>query len=82
MTTTAAPAALTPRQQEVLDWILWFSQSQGRTPSQKEIATGLFITQQAANYHVKRLALAGRLTQVESTRHGRCKIILTPGGGQ
>lgn len=83
--TFTAPVRITERQREVLRFIAWFQDRHLRTPTHEEIGRGLGFTQQTASYHVRRLALAGCLTQVEGRscfRKGWRGIILSPQGEQ
>ena len=58
----ATPSPLTPRQQQILDWIRAFAEASGMPPTRAEIARGLgFSTPSSAEDHLQALARKGAL---------------------
>src|SRR5437588_253662 len=56
------PLPLTPRQQQILDWIRRHLETTGMPPTRAEIATGLgFSTASSAEDHLRALAKKGAL---------------------
>jgi repressor LexA len=64
-------AALTPRQQQILDWIRAYLETSGRPPTRAEIAAGLgFSTASSAEDHLRALAKKGALEMVPGASRG------------
>jgi repressor LexA len=74
------PAArLTPRQQQILDWIRGYLDTTGRPPTRAEIAAGLgFSTASSAEDHLRALAKKGALELVPGASRG-LRLIDMPG---
>lgn len=74
-----APARLTTRQRQILDWIRGFLESRGMPPTRAEIATGLgFSTPSSAEDHLQALARKGVLEIIPGAARG-LRLIDTPG---
>ena len=66
-----APARLTPRQQQILDWIRGHLEATGMPPTRAEIAAGLgFSTASSAEDHLQALAKKGALELLPGTSRG------------
>jgi repressor LexA len=66
-----APARLTPRQQQILDWIRGFIETRGMPPTRVEIAAGLgFSTPSSAEDHLQALAKKGVIELVPGASRG------------
>lgn len=52
---------LTPRQAEVLRWIVRYSDDHGVPPAEREIGAGLGVSKQRASQHLRALEDAGYL---------------------
>ena len=62
---------LTPRQQQILDWIRSFIESRGMPPTRAEIAAGLgFSTPSSAEDHLQALAKKGALELLPGASRG------------
>jgi repressor LexA len=62
---------LTPRQQQILDWIRGFMEARGMPPTRAEIAAGLgFSTPSSAEDHLQALARKGALEIVPGAARG------------
>jgi repressor LexA len=69
--TSATPSALTPRQQQILDWIRGYLESTGMPPTRAEMATGLgFSTPSSAEDHLQALARKGAIEMVPGASRG------------
>jgi repressor LexA len=67
----AVPARLTPRQQQILDWIRSFLEARGMPPTRAEIAAGLgFSTPSSAEDHLQALAKKGVIELVPGASRG------------
>lgn len=67
----AAPARLTARQQQILDWIRAHIEAHGMPPTRAEIAAGLgFSTASSAEDHLQALARKGALELVPGASRG------------
>jgi repressor LexA len=65
------PARLTPRQQQILDWIRSFLEARGMPPTRAEIAAGLgFSTPSSAEDHLQALAKKGVIELVPGASRG------------
>src|SRR6266481_191849 len=65
------PAQLTPRQQQILDWIRSFLEARGMPPTRAEIAAGLgFSTPSSAEDHLQALAKKGVIELVPGASRG------------
>jgi repressor LexA len=65
------PARLTPRQQQILDWIRGFVEARGMPPTRVEIAAGLgFSTPSSAEDHLQALAKKGVIELVPGASRG------------
>jgi len=74
-----APARLTARQRQILDWIRAFIDSRGMPPTRAEIASGLgFSTPSSAEDHLQALARKGVLELIPGAARG-LRLIDTPG---
>jgi repressor LexA len=66
-----APARLTPRQRQVLDWIRSFIEANAMPPTRAEIAAGLgFSTPSSAEDHLQALAKKGALEILPGASRG------------
>jgi repressor LexA len=66
-----APPRLTPRQQQILDWIRGHLEATGMPPTRAEIASGLgFSTASSAEDHLQALAKKGALELTPGTARG------------
>ncbi len=64
-------AALTPRQQQILDWIRGYLEATGMPPTRAEIAAGLgFSTASSAEDHLRALAKKGALEMIPGASRG------------
>jgi repressor LexA len=73
------PARLTPRQQQILDWIRAHIDAHGMPPTRAEIAAGLgFSTASSAEDHLQALARKGALELVPGASRG-LRLKDTPG---
>ena len=69
---------LTPKQQQIYDYILAFSDQHGYPPSVREIAAAVNLKSPATvHFHLKGLREAGYITQAE----GKTRAITVVGGG-
>src|SRR5512146_881052 len=67
-----APAPLTARQRQILDWIRRHLETTGMPPTRAEIAAGLgFRTPSSAEDHLRALAKKGALQLLPGTSRGR-----------
>ena len=67
----APPPRLTPRQQQILDWIRSFIESRGMPPTRAEIAAGLgFSTPSSAEDHLQALAKKGAIELLPGASRG------------
>jgi repressor LexA len=74
-----APARLTARQRQILDWIRAFIDSRGMPPTRAEIASALgFSTPSSAEDHLQALARKGVLELIPGAARG-LRLIDTPG---
>ena len=74
-----APARLTARQRQILDWIRAFIDSRGMPPTRAEIASGLgFSTASSAEDHLQALARKGALELFPGAARG-LRLIDIPG---
>jgi repressor LexA len=65
------PSRLTPRQQQILDWIRGHLEATGMPPTRAEIAAGLgFSTASSAEDHLQALAKKGALELLPGTSRG------------
>jgi repressor LexA len=77
--TAPPPARLTPRQQQILDWIRAHIDAHGMPPTRAEIAAGLgFSTASSAEDHLQALARKGALELVPGASRG-LRLKDTPG---
>lgn len=69
------PPALTPKQKEVLDFIVNFINEQGYAPSYREIATGLDLSSPSTVHtHIQALRLRGYLRAGDSSGSGNREL--------
>ena len=74
-------AKLTPKQQQIYDYILSFAEEHGYPPSVREIAQAVGLKSPATvHFHLKGLREAGCITQAEGkTRAGRWTFLASVG---
>jgi repressor LexA len=75
----ALAPALTPRQQQILDWIRGYLETTGMPPTRAEIANGLgFSTPSSAEDHLQALARKGAIEMLPGASRG-LRLKDTPG---
>ncbi len=73
------PTDLTPRQKEILDFLISFQQEYGRTPTGPEIAQAFHYSDHSTVYqHLRAIARKGYLDVVQSGRRSPLRITITP----
>jgi repressor LexA len=75
----ALAPTLTPRQQQILDWIRGYLETTGMPPTRAEIANGLgFSTPSSAEDHLQALARKGAIEMLPGASRG-LRLKDTPG---